>query len=92
MEHLQEIPSMGFDEPLPISAEHGGGITNIAVLINHILDQKRRFRERVERDIKRQTRNMQLEAEMDANRNNKDYKKKSCHQTGPASSCKIKLR
>ena len=75
MKHLREIPRMGFGEPLPISAEHGDGITNIALVIDRILDQKRRFRERFESDIKRQTLKLQLEADMDANRNNKDYEK-----------------
>ena len=75
MEHLRESPRMGFGKPLPISAEHGDGITNIAVVIDRILDQKRRFRERVERDTKWQTRKLQLKADMDTNRNNKEYEK-----------------
>ena len=34
-----------------------------------------RFRERVERNIKRQKLKLQLDADMDANRKNKEYKK-----------------
>ena len=92
IENLREISKMGFGEPFPISANHGDGITNIAVVIDRILSQKRGFRERVERDIKLQTRKLQIKVDMDANRNNKEYKNISCHRTGPASSCKIKLR
>ena len=75
MNHLREIPTMGFGEPLPISAEHGDGITNIALVIDRILDQKRRFRERFESDIKWQTLKLQVETDMYTNRNNKDYEK-----------------
>ena len=53
MKHLREISRMGFGESLPILEEHGDGITNIAIVIDRILDQKRRFRERFESDIKR---------------------------------------
>ena len=52
MKHLREIPSMGFGDPFPILVDHGDGITNIALVIDHILDQKRRFRGRFESDIK----------------------------------------
>ena len=52
MKHLREIPSMGFNDPFPILVDHGDGITNIALVIDRILDQKRRFRGRFESDIK----------------------------------------
>lgn len=41
LEHLQEAARVGFGEPLLVSAEHGEGMADIAVIIEQLTQQKR---------------------------------------------------
>ncbi|GKY99877.1 hypothetical protein MPSEU_000941400 [Mayamaea pseudoterrestris] len=41
LDHLHEATRVGFGEPLPISAQHGEGMVDIAVIIEEMTSQKR---------------------------------------------------
>merc|ERR1740124_1183991 len=41
MEHLVEVARLGFGEAVPISAEHGEGLADVAVLIERLTREKR---------------------------------------------------
>ena len=42
MSHLHEAASIGFGEAIPISAEHGEGIADIATILHHLTEMKRK--------------------------------------------------
>uniref|UniRef100_A0A7S4W2G9 GTPase Der n=2 Tax=Ditylum brightwellii TaxID=49249 RepID=A0A7S4W2G9_9STRA len=41
MEHLLEASRVGFGEPIPISAEHGEGLADIAIIVEEMIREKR---------------------------------------------------
>eukprot|EP00592_Proboscia_alata_P014646 CAMPEP_0194399434 /NCGR_PEP_ID=MMETSP0174-20130528/126660_1 /TAXON_ID=216777 /ORGANISM="Proboscia alata, Strain PI-D3" /LENGTH=625 /DNA_ID=CAMNT_0039195847 /DNA_START=351 /DNA_END=2225 /DNA_ORIENTATION=- len=51
MEHLREISRVGFGKPVPISAEHGEGIADIAVVIDRLVKKKRLLQEQAEQAL-----------------------------------------
>jgi GTP-binding protein len=50
LDHLNEATRVGFGEPIPISAQHGEGMAEIAVIVDQLTAQKQRHLERIGND------------------------------------------
>ncbi|KAL7554697.1 hypothetical protein ACHAWF_018371 [Thalassiosira exigua] len=62
LDHLAEVSRAGFGEPLPISAEHGEGMADIAVIIEKLSREKRlRLGLPVDVDEEEETKNVDSE-------------------------------